>query len=84
MSRVPQIWTNTDKEGKGTTYLPVVDADGKLYTSPLSHEEGPNNTVLTWTSGNLTKIVDTYSDKTVTTDLTWTSGNLTEIDVTEV
>jgi hypothetical protein len=40
------------------------------------------DTTITWTSGNPTQIVETYSDRTVTTDLTWVDGNPTVLDVT--
>lgn len=34
MNRAPQIWTNTDKEGGGTNYLPIVDENGHLKVMP--------------------------------------------------
>lgn len=80
MSRVPQIWTNTDKEGKGTTYLPIVDADGKLIIDGSSSER-PDVTY-TWASGYPTQKVEVFSDRTVTTDFTWVNGELTAKDVT--
>jgi hypothetical protein len=52
----------------------------------LNADGTPSNTKphvdLTWDAGFLQQKVETYSDRTVTTDYTWVGGNLTEKTIT--
>jgi hypothetical protein len=77
MSRVPQIWTNTDKEGKGTTYLPVVDAEGNTVTTQAFVD---SETTLNWVGGNLTTIVKVVGTQTKTTTFGYNGSEITDID----